>query len=124
MSFRVQPAKMRTAATELGGNADDVAAFLAYANRYSTIAEQGMGRFADVMRTHEKFFAALTGSLTHLRTVLNDSEIALQQAASYYEQTDAEVAANVDATLPEAPRPSLHDSQQPSPGGPNDYPPR
>lgn len=43
MSFRAEPAKMRRAATELGASADDAARFRTYADRYSDVAEAGIG---------------------------------------------------------------------------------
>ncbi|GAA3393345.1 type VII secretion target [Cryptosporangium minutisporangium] len=116
MSFRAVPAAMRRAATELDASADDAATFRAYAAKYSEVADEGMGRFADVARTHREFFAELTETLAHLRTVLSDSQIELHQAATYYEQADAQTAADLDATLPAAPRPTYHDSLQPGPG--------
>ena len=109
MSFQVEPSALRTFDGQLGDAAADAANANTYIRRYTDFGWHAEGLMSQLQTAHEHFVSELTSGLAHLQHLLEQSKTEMDGAAAYYERTDRAAAARLDATYPEAPRPSVHD---------------
>ncbi|WP_306215023.1 WXG100 family type VII secretion target [Actinoplanes sp. RD1] len=105
MSFHVDPAALRTAASKIG-DADRVAELAReYVTRHGTFSFHEQGLIGELAPGHRNLMSDLERMLTHLGKLSDESKTALRQAADGYEHTDSDNAARLDASYPPVPRP-------------------
>jgi hypothetical protein len=106
MSFKVEPQAIRSYALQMQEAAHVADVATGYVRRHSNVSAHGTGLLAQAMGSHAELVSALDHMLVHLSQLTDTSETALKQAAAQYEHTDRDAAAKIDASYPEATRPT------------------
>jgi hypothetical protein len=104
MTFKVDPAALRTYARQLSDVQRVADAADHYVKQYGSFSfhEQGLiGWFAP---GHHNLMGDLKQMMTHLGQLGEESKTALEQTAGHYEHADLNAEARIDATYPEVPR--------------------
>lgn len=105
MTFDVYPQELRNFGRHLVDCADDATEGRTYIARHGDMSVVTQGLFNVVLPAHRQVVEEIKRSWKQLDTLLDESRVALNNAAGCYEWTDQEAAARVDATFPSVPRP-------------------
>ncbi|MFG1929003.1 hypothetical protein [Cryptosporangium sp. NPDC048952] len=101
MSFLVHPSALDAYAAQLRRARDDTGLTEAYLFGYQVDGGWGEGVLIGLLGTsHVATMDAALSTIRSFTGVLNGSQYGLAQAAAYYQRTDADTAAPLDATLP------------------------
>ena len=130
MSFYVRTAALRACRDALQSFSGDVDRARAYADPYVHVERLHSGIFQNVVNVNDDVRTALDGLFTRLKEVTLVSSVELDGAATWYDETDAEIAGNLDAVYEEvvlAPGDSYAGNakapEDTVPGEPDDYEP-
>ncbi|MCW2776999.1 MAG: hypothetical protein JWN17_724 [Frankiales bacterium] len=96
MSFRVQPAVLRSTAHRLEGLGRQADEAGEYAEAV-VVEGEGAGMFLNIVGTSRRTSEAVTASLRHLARLAEESGRQLVRTAEHYEHTDRARAAHLDA---------------------------
>lgn len=104
MNFRVDPADVDGFGTLVGRAADDARSAVDYLNKYGKLDSKGLaGELWEApAKEHEEYLSDGQAVLKKMQDVLTAATTELARAATYYRETDRDVAQRVDAAYPQS----------------------
>ena len=103
MTLRVDPGSLTRYGGQVFRAAGDARAGNDHLAKYGHADDSGGGLFNQLFDAHQRAVTAVEGVLDRIATVAEAGQTGLDQAARYYQSTDATAAASFDATLPLSP---------------------
>lgn len=107
MTFKVEPAALRTYATQLMEAKAAAEAAKSYVDKWGTFSAHEKGLLGMIWPNHQHYVAQLDAMLQHLRDLIDASGTALNREADHYQHTDLRAETQIDASYPAVPRPSI-----------------